>query len=109
MKFQKGYSLMELVIVMAVAGLILGGIAAGRDVLREAEYNRIHTKFLLPWKQAYDLYYQRTGVVIGDNQVAPTLMVNGYEASMDNRSSGFAGIPGNYRNTGRRAGYFFLS
>ena len=99
---QSGFSLMEIVVVMAVIGLMLGGVSIGRDVLREAEYNRIQNKFLMPWKQNYDLYYQRTGVVLGDNQVAPTLMVNGYEAEFDHMGSGVAGIPANYRNTGRR-------
>jgi len=99
---QQGYTLMEVVMVMAVIGLIMGGLSIGREVLREAEYNRIHNKFLLPWKQSYDLYYQRTGSVLGDNQVAPKLMVNGYETVIENRNGGMAGIPANYRNTGRR-------
>ena len=106
---QGGYTLMEIVLVMAVIGLIMGGLSIGREVLREAEYNRIQSKFLLPWKQNYDLYYQRTGVAIGDSQVAPTLMVNGYETVFDHISGGVAGVPANYRNTGRRlchgAGY----
>lgn len=106
---QSGYTLMEIVLVMAVIGLIMGGLSIGREVLREAEYNRIQSKFLLPWKQNYDLYYQRTGVAVGDSQVAPTLMVNGYEAVFDHIGGGVAGIPANYRNTGRRvchgAGY----
>jgi len=101
-KQQAGYTLMEIVLVMAVMGLIMGGLSIGRDVLQEAEYNRIQSKFLMPWKQVYDLYYQRTGVVLGDNQVAPTLMVNGYETVFDNLRGAVAGVPGNYRNTGRR-------
>lgn len=106
---QGGYTLMEIVLVLAVIGLIMGGLSVGHEVLREAEYSRIQNKFLLPWKQNYDLYYQRTGVALGDNQVAPTLMVNGYEAVFDDVSGGVAGIPANYRDTGRRvchgAGY----
>lgn len=106
---QGGYTLMEMVVVMAVIGLMLGGVSMGLDVLREAEYNRIQNKFLVPWKQSYDLYYQRSGVVLGDNQIAPTLMVNGYEARLDQLRNGLAGVPANYRNTGRRlcqgAGY----
>ncbi|HCL74652.1 MAG TPA: prepilin-type cleavage/methylation domain-containing protein [Pseudomonas sp.] len=106
---QGGYTLMEITLVMAVIGLIMGGLSIGREVFREAEYNRIQSKFVLPWKQIYDLYYQRTGVAVGDSQVAPTLMVNGYEAVFDRVGGGVAGIPANYRNTGRRlchgAGY----
>lgn len=101
-RHQQGYTLMEIVVVMAIVGMIMGGVSVGRSVMQEAEYNRLYNKFLLPWKQSYDLYYQRVGVVVGDNQVAPTLMVNGYEAELDNRNGGVAGIPANYRNTGRR-------
>ena len=99
---QKGYSLVEIVVVMAVIGLLIGGVTMGREVMREAEYKRIYNKFILPWKQSYDLYYQRTGIVIGDSQVAPTLMVNGAEAHLNNRLGGVAGIPANYLNKGMR-------
>lgn len=106
---QRGYSLVEIAMVMAVAGLLLGGVSMGREMMREAEYNRMYNKFVQPWKQAYDLYYQRIGTVVGDSQVAPTLMVNGEETFLDNRLGGMAGIPANYRNTGLRichgAGY----
>lgn len=106
---QQGYSLMEITVVMAVIGLLLGGVSMGREVMREAEYKRIYSKFVMPWKQSYDLYSQRTGVVVGDSQIAPTLMVNGADASLDNRNGGLPGIPANYRNTGLRichgAGY----
>lgn len=99
---QRGYTLMEIVVVMAIVGMILGGVSVGRGVMQEAEYNRLYNKFLLTWKQAYDLYYQRVGTVVGDNQVAPTLMVNGYEARLDNSNGAQPGIPSSYLNTGRR-------
>lgn len=99
---QKGYSLVEIVVVMAVIGLLIGSVTMGREVMREAEYKRIYNKFILPWKQSYDLYYQRTGIVIGDSQVAPTLMVNGAESHLNNRLGGVAGIPDNYLNKGMR-------
>jgi prepilin-type N-terminal cleavage/methylation domain-containing protein len=99
---QAGYTLVEIAMVLAVIGLILGGVALGKDVMREADYDRIQNKFLMPWKQAYDLYYQRTGVVLGDSQIAPTLMVDGQEANINNADGHLAGIPSNYSNTGRR-------
>lgn len=99
---QEGYTLVEVAMVLAVIGLIIGGLTIGKEVMREAEYNRIHSKFLQPWKTAYDLYYQRTGTVVGDSQIAPTLMVNGFEAVSTSVSGSKAGIPANFTNTGFR-------
>jgi prepilin-type N-terminal cleavage/methylation domain-containing protein len=99
---QAGYTLVEVAIVLAVIGLIVGGMSIGKEVLREAEYSRIQTKFIQPWKVAYDLYYQRTGAVVGDSQIAPTLMVNGFEAVSTSVNGSKAGIPQNFNSTGLR-------
>ena len=63
--------------MLAVIGLIIGAVAIGKDVQRNAEYTKIKNKFIDQWEQAYNQYYQRTGVVLGDNQTAPQNMVNG--------------------------------
>ena len=72
-----GFTLVEMAIVLAVIGLIIGAIAIGKDVQRNAEYTKIKNKFIDQWEQSYNQYYQRTGVVLGDSQTAPRLMVNG--------------------------------
>jgi len=74
---QQGFTLVEMAIVLAVIGLIIGAIAIGKDIQRNAEYTKIKNKFIDQWEQAYNAYYQRTGVVVGDSQTAPQLMVNG--------------------------------
>lgn len=74
---QSGFSLVELSVVLAVIGLIVGAIAIGKDVQRNAEYAKVKNKFIDQWEQAYNQHYQRTGVVVGDSQIAPRLMVNG--------------------------------
>ena len=74
---QGGFTLVELSVVLAVIGLIIGAMAIGKDVQRNAEYTKVKNKFIDQWEQSYNQYYQRTGVVVGDNQVAPRLMVNG--------------------------------
>ena len=99
---QAGYTLVEVAVVLGAIGLIVGGASIAKEVIREADYNRINTKFLQPWKTAYDLYYQRTGTVLGDSQIAPTYMVNGFEAVPTSVNGSKAGIPANYGNTGRR-------
>ncbi len=101
-KAQAGYTLVEIAIVLAAIGLIVGGMSIGKEVLREADYNRIQNKFVQQWKVAYDLYAQRTGTVLGDSQIAPTYMVNGFEAVPQSVNGSLAGIPQNYSSTGLR-------
>lgn len=74
---QRGFTLVEMTIVLVIIGLILGAVTIGKDVQRNAEYTKVKQKFFDQWALAYNAYYQRTGVVPGDNQVAPQLMVNG--------------------------------
>lgn len=74
---QSGFTLVELAVVLAVIGLIIGAMAIGKDVQRNAEYTKIKNKFIDQWEQAYNQYYMRTGVVVGDDQAKPRIMVNG--------------------------------
>ncbi len=107
-RVQRGFTLVEMAIVLAVIGLIIGAIAVGKDVQRNAEYQKIANKFAMQWKAAYDQYYQRNGGVLGDCQQAPTYMVNGAQttfagaAAVCTRAGGsaVAGIPENFANTG---------
>ena len=61
-RVQHGFTLVEMAIVLAVIGLVIGAIAIAKDVQRNAEYQKIGNKFLYQWKAAYDQHYQRTGV-----------------------------------------------
>lgn len=74
---QNGFTLVEMAIVLVVIGLILGAVMIGKDVQRNAEYTKIKQKFIDQWVVAYNTYFQRTGVPVGDSQTAPQLMVNG--------------------------------
>jgi prepilin-type N-terminal cleavage/methylation domain-containing protein len=106
---QRGFTLIEMAVVLVVIGLIIGAMSIGKDVQRNAEYHKIANKFVFEWKKNYDEYFQRTGVVVGDSQIAPTYMVNGKETSLGGGRAGLgdasgalAGIPENYSNTGLR-------
>ncbi len=74
---QRGFTLVEMAIVLAIIGLILGAVMIGKDVQRNAEYAKIKQKFIDQWVVAYNTAYQRAGVPVGDSQTAPQLMVNG--------------------------------
>lgn len=87
---EKGFTLVEMAVVLVIIGLILGAVSIGKDLQRNAEYDKIKQKFMDQWTQAYNVYYQRTGVVVGDNQLQPRLMVNGakYIAATGKPTSG---------------------
>ena len=66
--------------VLVIIGLILGAVSIGKDLHRNAEQEIIYAKFIQPWAAAYNEYFARTGVVVGDNETTsppPTLKVNG--------------------------------
>jgi prepilin-type N-terminal cleavage/methylation domain-containing protein len=106
---QGGFTLVEIAIVLVIIGLILGALSVGKDVQRNAEYQKISNKFIYEWKKTYDGYFQRAGGVIGDSQTAPANMVDGQNVriggnlqSNGNLDGGLAGVPANYTNTGLR-------
>lgn len=74
---QRGFTLVEVSLVLLVIGLILGAVSIGKNVQRDAEYAKIKQKFVDQWVGSYNTHFQRTGVVLGDNQMQPRLMVNG--------------------------------
>ena len=74
---QAGFTLVEMSVVLLVIGLILGAVSVGKDLQRDAEYTKIKQKFVDGWASAYNGYFLRSGVVLGDSQTAPSFMVNG--------------------------------
>ena len=95
---QAGFTLVEMSVVLLVIGLILGAVSVGKDLQRDAEYTKIKQKFIDQWASAYNGYYLRAGVVVGDSQTAPNYMVNG--ANYVSGDPGTSGTPGTSGNTG---------
>lgn len=77
----RGFSLMELAVVLVVIGLILGAVTLGRDVQRNAQYHGILSDFVQGWAIAYDSYYTGNNHPPGDDPSAPTARVNGTSGS----------------------------
>jgi len=89
----RGFTLLELTAVLIIIGLIVGAVAIGRDLQRTAEYFKVKQKFVDQWVTAYNQYYIRTGVVVGDSQIEPRYMIGG--ASLEYpRGGDQAGVPG---------------
>jgi len=76
-KSSQGFTLVEISIVLVIIGLILGAVSIGKDLQRNAEYQKISSQFVQGWAQAYQNYFQRTGIVLGDSAASPTLRVDG--------------------------------
>jgi prepilin-type N-terminal cleavage/methylation domain-containing protein len=73
---QGGFSLVELSVVLVVMGLIVGAVAVGGDLQRNASYQRLGSSFVNGWNLAYLSYKTKWGVVIADSQTTPTGFVN---------------------------------
>jgi len=72
-----GFTLVEMSVVLIIIGLIIGAVSIGKDLQRNAVYQQISTTFVQSWSQAYQNYFNKTGIVIGDSSSAPTLKVDG--------------------------------
>ena len=73
---ESGFTLVELAIVLVVIGLLLGALGIAKDLQRSAVYQQLNTAFVQGWAQAYQLYFDRTGIVLGDSTSTPTYRIN---------------------------------
>ena len=73
---QRGFSLIELSVVLIVIGLIVGAVAVGRDLQRSAANQRLSTDFIQGWQLAYEAYFNGVGRPPGDNATSPTGRIN---------------------------------
>ncbi len=62
----KGFTLIEMAIVLIIIGIIIGAVVKGRDIIKSGEQKRIYTKFFNEWRMAYLNFYDRTGKRLGD-------------------------------------------
>ena len=87
----KGFTLVEMALVLIIIGIIIGAIVKGNDLIRSAEQKRIYTKFLGDWRLAYMNFYDRTGKVLGDTYDGAAPGQNG----LADTSAGTADTPTN--------------
>jgi prepilin-type N-terminal cleavage/methylation domain-containing protein len=91
----KGFTLVEMAIVLVIIGLIISAVSISQNLQRNADLQKIKQKFVDQWVSSYNQYYNRTGVVVGDSQSEPRFMVSGADYVYDDAAGNpGAGIPG---------------
>ncbi len=65
-KENKGFTMIEMAIVLIIIGIIIGAVVKGKDIIRSGEQKKIYTKFINAWQTAYLSFYDRTGKILGD-------------------------------------------
>ena len=63
---KKGFTLVEMAIVLIIIGIIIGAVVKGKDLVRGAEQKKFYSKFINEWRLAYLNFYDRTGKILGD-------------------------------------------
>jgi len=66
---RKGFTLIELSIVLIIIGLIIGGVMKGKDLIRSAEQKKIYNTWIKEWQLVANSYQDRTGAILGDGTV----------------------------------------
>ncbi len=66
LKNNKGFTLIELAIVLVIIGLILGSVLKGKDLINSAKQKNFYSSFLKTWQLSVATYYDRTGYLLGD-------------------------------------------
>ncbi len=85
---QKGFTLVEMSIVLIIIGIILGAVVKGRDLIRSGEQKKLYNNFIKEWQIAYQNYFDRTGMILGDDPTAPDQSTS---AARDGRTGSGAG------------------
>ena len=77
----RGFTLVELSVVLVIIAVIVGAVTSGSDLLRQASGQRIFSQFVIGWRNAFSTYTAQAKVVPGDNPIAPTNRVRGLSGS----------------------------
>jgi prepilin-type N-terminal cleavage/methylation domain-containing protein len=83
----RGFTLVELSIVLVVVGLAIGGVLVGKDLIRAAEYRKFHSQ-IESYQLASNTFRVKYNAVPGD-------MPNATVLPQSKREFAFVGVSGN--------------
>ncbi|WP_028586341.1 prepilin-type N-terminal cleavage/methylation domain-containing protein [Desulfocurvus vexinensis] len=69
MRFEKqarGFTLIEMAIVLVIIGIILAGVMKGRDIVRGSQVKQFSQQFAQKWQTVAQTYYDKTGRQLND-------------------------------------------
>lgn len=96
LKENRGFTLVEMAVVLIIIGVIIGAIIKGKSLVRGAEQKKIYTKFVNEWRINYLNFYDRTGKILGDTWDASLAA-----AGQDGQADTAAGLAGAVTDPGR--------
>jgi prepilin-type N-terminal cleavage/methylation domain-containing protein len=73
----RGFTLIEIAIVLILIGIILGAIVKGKDIVKSGEQKKLYTAFINEWNLAFNSYYDRTGWILADDNTPTNVTRNG--------------------------------
>jgi prepilin-type N-terminal cleavage/methylation domain-containing protein len=62
----KGFTLIEIAIVLVIIGLIIGAAVKGKDLIQSGKQKKFFTNSIKTWELSVISYYDRTGNALGD-------------------------------------------
>ncbi|MCP3876755.1 MAG: prepilin-type N-terminal cleavage/methylation domain-containing protein [Desulfobacteraceae bacterium] len=63
---ERGFTLIEMAVVLIIIGLIVGAVVKGKDIISSAKQKKMYAKFVQTWQLSYNTYYDKTGWILGD-------------------------------------------
>ena len=103
---KRGFTLIEMAIVLVIIGIIIGAVIKGKDLIRSAEQKKIYTKYLNEWRMAYANFYDRTGKRLGDfyNTTGSSMGQDGKADTDANNDGSISDTERGYLKTGDPSG-----